>query len=74
MPTATEDKVFIRWIKNTFVATEDPTIFDVATDVIVFVDGVQVASVKHFQWTTTAAFNTVLDEALEDKRQDYVSA
>jgi len=74
MPTATDDKVFIRWTKSAFEATEDPTIYNVAVDVILFIDGVQVASVKHFQWTTSVPFDTVLTERLEDKRLDYVSA
>ena len=74
MPTATEDKVFIRWLWSEIEATDDSDVFNVHTHVKLFIDGQDVASVKHWQWNKTAPFDTGLTEALEDKRQDYIVA
>jgi len=74
MPTAPDSQVFIRWKKIEYTNNATGDGWDVKVDVIINVAGTLVASVVNYAVDNTADRTSALIDALDTKREQYVSA
>jgi hypothetical protein len=74
MPTAPDAQVFIQWKRIEYTQNSTGDGFDVKVDVEVNVAGVRIASVVYYSIVNTDDRTAMLVDALDTKREQFVSA
>jgi len=74
MPTAADNEVFARWLRMEWERNDTGDGYDVVVRMIVSVAGEQVATFTTFTLDDGTTFTTQLADAVDAKREEYVSA
>jgi hypothetical protein len=74
MPTAPDDQVFIRWDRLEYTRNDTGDGFDVTAHVTVSVAGQRIKSTTHFIVNDGDDTAPLLSDALDAKREQFVSA